>query len=126
MKQTIRTAGMRPTLGALLGLLLAAGVVGELAAAEPTFGGSCDVTKLLGYCMEYRGADWQTPAAQADCATAPDGEFSTSPCPSASRAGTCSYLPRGTESSEIVYIFYQPMAASMAEMSCPGTFTPGQ
>lgn len=126
MKQTIGAAGLRPMLGALLGLLLAAGVVGNLAAAEPTLGGSCDVTKVLGYCMEYRGADWQTPAAQADCATAPDGEFSTSACPSAPRVGTCSYLPRGTESSEIVYIFYQPMAASMAEMSCPGTFTPGE
>lgn len=113
-------------LGALLGLLLFAGLAEDLQGAEPHLAGSCDVRKSLGYCMEYRGTDWTSRDAQDDCDTAPDGAFSDAPCPSTERVGICSYLSRGTEGSRLLYVYYEPMEASVAKMSCPGTFTPAK
>lgn len=115
-----------PALGVLLGLLLSPGLAGELQAAEPHLAGSCDIRKSLGYCMEYRGTDWTSQDAQDDCGTAPDGAFGDSPCPSTKRVGICSYLSRGTEGSRLLYVYYEPMEASVARMSCPGTFTPAK
>jgi hypothetical protein len=126
MGDTVPRRRGRLALGALLGLLLATGFAGDLPAAEAHLAGSCDITKMLGYCMEYRGADWTPQDARDDCGTAPDGVFRGSPCPSAKRVGICSYLPRGTEDSRILYIFYAPMDVSAARMSCPGTFTPAK
>lgn len=83
--------GVRPVLAALLGLLLSAGL-SPGQAADAHLAGSCDVAKTLGYCMEYRGADWTRQGAQDDCGTAPDGAFRVSPCPPADRVGVCSHL----------------------------------
>lgn len=113
-----------PALGVLFSLLLSAGFAETLHAAEPHLAGSCDVRKSMGYCMEYRGTDWTSRDAKDDCSTAPDGTFGDSPCPSKKRVGICSYLTRGTEESRILYIYYEPMEVSAANMSCPGTFTP--
>lgn len=113
-------------LGTICFLLVSAGLAGLSQAEEKHFAGSCDVTATLGYCMEYRGEDWTRQDALDDCSTAPGGAFGDSSCPAVDQVGVCAYLPRGTEESRIIYIFYAPMDIGTAKMSCPGTFMPAK
>ena len=86
--------------------------------------GSCDTIMQLGYCYEYRGANWTSNDAKTECDSSPGGVFAETPCIDKGIVATCSFFPGNDKSKEIVYIFYEPMDQSTAKLSCPGKFIP--
>ena len=95
-------------------------------AAPPGRGpsGSCDVRATEGYCFAYTGAGWSPRSARANCAGAPGATFDPGACPLGDRVATCAFRRPSEPDREILYTYYAPADLVLAELACPGTFTP--
>lgn len=86
--------------------------------------GSCDVRETEGYCFTYTGAGWTPRSARANCAGAPAAAFGPGACPLDDRIATCAFRRPSEPDREILYTYYAPADLALAELACPGTFTP--
>lgn len=95
-------------------------------------GGSCN-TPNVGTCSDYTGTGWRTPGTvqntcnQVGTSSMTTATYSSSPCPTASRVGSC-ITGRGTV-QEITLRFYSPrvntQAAQAACASQGGVYVAG-
>lgn len=85
--------------------------------------GSCDARPAEAFCFTYVGAGWTPAAARAHCGRAPGARFSSGPCPTADRVGTCFFARPGAPGEALVYEYYAPYPTDLARLACPGTFT---
>ena len=84
--------------------------------------GSCDVRGTEGFCFAYTGDGWTPRTAEAHCDEAPEAAYRGGACPLAGRVATCTFARPSDPTLEIVYTYYEPYDAGLAELACPGDF----